>query len=180
MQTGESGKATLRKLIQGKESAITANGLAINLQPSAPEFVPTGGTTSASKASRESHATIAGTFMPPTPRRGRVGTGAPVVDGELPTRPITPAERANKKNIPTTDDSKTKVFSVGNTPSESSDIEERTKVGPKPEFHLGHGSLEDISSAHAGGHIDGDHAYELAVDAGYFPGAKSKFKKVEE
>ena len=180
LQTGESGRATLRKLIQGKESAITANGLAINLQPSAPEFVPTGGTTSASKASRESHATIAGTFMPPTPRRGRVGTGAPVVDGELPTRKLTPAERANKKNIPTTDDSKSKVSSVGNTPYESSDLIERMKVGPKPEFHLGHGSLEDISAAHAGGHIDGDHAYELAVDAGYFPGAKSKFTKVEE
>jgi hypothetical protein len=118
--------------------------------------------------------------MPPTPRRGRVGTGAPVTDGELPTRSITTAEKAGKAAIPTTDDSKTKVFSVGNTPSESSDIVERTKVGPKPEFHLGHGSLEDISAAHAGGHIDGDEAYELAANAGVLPGTKPKFTKVEE
>jgi hypothetical protein len=236
LQTGESPQATLRNLIKGKESAITANGLAINKQPAAPikgaggfdpKPLPAGpdfsevpmsqndpvpnplygenkkqyrraaahdiheaaGTIAdgcracsvkASQASRDEHAKIAGTFMPPTPRRGRVGTGAPVTDGELPTRSITTAEKAGKAAIPTTDDSKTKVFSVGNTPSESSDIVERTKVGPKPEFHLGHGSLEDISAAHAGGHIDGDEAYELAANAGVLPGTKPKFTKVEE
>jgi hypothetical protein len=179
MQTGESGRATLRKLIQGKESSITANGLALTLQPSAPEFVKTGGNTSASQASRNNHANIAGTFMPPTPRRGRVGTG-PAVDGEVPTRPITPAEKAGKAAIPTTDDSKTKVFNVDTPQPESSNLLERMKVGPKPEFHYGHGSLEDIAAAHADKKITGDEAYELAADAGHFPGAKPKFTKVEE
>jgi hypothetical protein len=232
IQTGESPAATLRKLAQGKESAITANGLAITKQPSGPikgaggfdpKPLPAGpdfsgvpmlendpvpnrikkkaqrraeahakheeaGTIAdgcracsvkASQASRDNHANIAGTFMPPTPRRGRVGTGAPV-DGEVPTRKLTEAEKAGKRNIPTTDDSKTKVFNVDTPQPESSNLLERMKVGPKPEFHYGHGSLEDIAAAHADKKITGDEAYELAADAGHFPGAKPKFTKVEE
>jgi len=211
MQTGESPAATLRKLAQGKESAITANGLALTKQPSGPikgaggfdpkplpkgpDFssvpmlegdmtprstpVATETPVSASQASRETHANIAGTFMPPTPRRGRVGTG-PAVDGEVPTRKLTDAEKAGKRNIPTTDDSKTKVFNVDTPQPESSNLLERMKVGPKPEFHYGHGSLEDIAAAHADKKITGDEAYELAADAGHFPGAKPKFTKVEE
>ena len=236
LQTGESPVASLRKLIQGKESAITANGLAINMQPSAPikgaggfdpKPLPAGpdfsgvpmsendpvpnplygdhkklyrraaahnkhketGTIAdgcracsvmASQASRDEHAKIAGTFIPPTTRSGLVGTGAPITDGELPTRPITEAEKAGKRNIPTTDDSKSKVVNVGTPQPESSGLLERMKVGPKPEFHYGHGSLEEISAAHAGGHITGDEAYDLAADAGHLPGAKPKFTKVEE
>jgi hypothetical protein len=236
MQTGESPAATLRKLAQGKESAITANGLALTKQPSGPikgaggfdpKPLPAGPDFSgvpvtqgeglpkpelnmedtwtsrrgaahskheeagtlvtgckacslkASQASRDNHANIAGTFIPPTPRRGRVGTG-PAVDGEVPTRPLTEAERGGKRNIPTTDDSKTKVFNVDTPQPESSDIVERTKVGPKPNFNLGHGSLDEISAAHAGGHIDGDEAYELAADAGHLRGAKPQYTKDPE
>jgi hypothetical protein len=236
LQNGEPPSTTLRKLEQGKESSITANGLAINPQPAAPikgaggfdpRPLPAGpdfsgvpvtqgeglpkpelgmedtwtsrrgqvhakheeaGTivhgckacsVKASQASRDNHANIAGTFMPPTPRQGRVGTGAPV-DGEVPTRPITEVEKAGNRNIPTTDDSKTKVFNVDTPQPESSDIVERTKVGPKPEFHYGHGSLEDIAAAHADKKITGDEAYELAADAGHFPGAKPQYTKDEE
>jgi len=236
LQTGESPVASLRKLIQGKESSITANGLAINKQPAAPikgaggfdpKPLPAGpdfsgvpmsqgdpvpnplygehkkqyrraaaherheetGTIAsgcracskkASQASRDEHAKIAGTFIPPKPRSGRVGTGAPVTDGELPTRPITKAEKANKAKIPSTDDSKSKVFLNGPVADDTSTLSERMNVGPKPEFHYGHGSLEDISAAHAGGHITGDEAYELSANAGVLPGIKPKFTKDPE
>jgi hypothetical protein len=40
--------------------------------------------------------------------------------------------------------------------------------------------LEDIAAAHADKKITGDEAYELAADAGHFPGAKPKFTKAEE
>lgn len=232
LQTGESPQATLRNLIKGKESAITANGLAINMQPAAPikgaggfdpKPLPAGpdfsevpmlqndpvpsplygedkkryrraaahdkheetGTIAdgcracsvkASQASRDEHAKIAGTFIPPKPRSGRVGTGAPVTDGELPTRPITKAERANKAAIPTTDDSKAKVFTVG--AKKSGDA--LSQVAADTRSSLGHPELNDIVEAHAGGHIDGDEAYELAANAGVLPGTKPKYTKDPE
>ena len=238
IQNGEPPSATLRKLEQGKESSITANGLAITAQPAAPikgaggfdpKPLPAGpdfsgvpmsendpvpnplygddkkryrraaahakheetGTIAdgcracsvkASQASRDNHANIAGTFMPPTPRRGRVGTGAPVTDGELPTRAITEAEKEGKAAIPTYDDSKSKVFT--DIPKKSGDA--LAQVARDTRASLGHPELEDIAAAHAlgsdgsGNGITGDEAYELAVNAGHFPGAKPKFTKVEE
>jgi len=226
IQNGESPSATLRKLEQGKESAITVEGLAINQQPSAPikgaggfdpKPLPKGPDFSgvpvtqgeglpkpelnmedtwtsrrgqlhakheesgtlvhgcracsqkASQASRDNAANIAGTFIPPSPRRG-VGTA----DNSV--RPFTEAERAGKASIPTVDDSKTKVFT--DVPKKPGDA--LAKVAADTRASLGHPELDDIIEAKRSGNIDVDEAYELAADAGHFRGAKPRFTKVEE
>jgi hypothetical protein len=201
IQNGESPSATLRKLAQGKESAITVEGLAINQQPSAPikgaggfdpkplpkgpdfssvpmlegdmtpRSTPVAPETpvSASQASRDNHANIAGTFMPPSPRRG-VGTA----DNSV--RPFTEAEKGGKKAIPTVDDSKTKVFTdVPKKPGAA-----LAKVAADTRASLGHPELDDIVEAKRSGNIDAEEAYELAANAGHFRGAKPRFTKVEE
>jgi hypothetical protein len=231
IQNGESPSATLRKLEQGKESAITVEGLAINQQPSAPikgaggfdpKPLPKGpdfsgvpvtqgeglpkpelnmedtwtsrrgqlhakheedGTivhgckacsVKASQASRDNAANIAGTFIPPSPRRGvrRVTPEGEVV----PVSGFTEAEKGGKASIPTVDDSKTKVFT--DVPKKSGDA--LAQVAKDTRASLGHPELEDIAAAHADKKITGDEAYELAVNAGHFPGAKPRFTKDEE
>jgi hypothetical protein len=123
----------------------------------------------ASQASRDTHADIAGTFIPPSPRRG-VGTA----DNSV--RPFTEAEKGGKASIPTTDDSKSKVFTE--VPKKSGDA--LAKVAADTRASLGHPELSDISEAHAAGHITGEEAQELSASAGHMPGVKPQFTKDPE